>query len=175
MEHKYFTNQFKLFGYLDKLVEGLDLNRTLRLPKLWFSDVEGNEYKCQGSTEFCNKFNKVFNTNFLPKKSYISGKKIVLFFDEVVDEEEVVFGTHYAALVAIEDEAPEAVIAPEVVTQITLITPDWEWIDSLENDKEDKLKLDNYAEKFSVKLNRNKKLSNMINDFKTALEEKCLS
>lgn len=54
-----------------------------------------------------------------------------------------------------------------------VVTPDWEWIESLDNNKEDKLALDHYAEsKFSIKLSRTMKISNMIKAFKEELESK---
>lgn len=65
----------------------------------------------------------------------------------------------------IEEPIVEALLASEEPKQ-----PDWKWIESLENNKEDKLLLDDYADKeFSIKLSRTKKLSNMIIDFKAAL------
>ncbi|UUW39738.1 hypothetical protein VP14_051 [Vibrio phage VPMCC14] len=50
---------------------------------------------------------------------------------------------------------------------------DWEWINSLENKKYDKEKLDVYAEeKHNIKLNKRNTLENMITDFKEQLESK---
>lgn len=170
MEHKFFSNQFKLFGYLDNLVEGLDLNRTLRLPKLWFSDVEGNDYKCQGSTEFCTKFNSIFNTNFIADKSYVSGKKIVLFFGEEKLKECLEFVEQEDVQDVTGDEQKEEGEAQETSEEAPVLAPDWVWIDTLENTPEDKLKLDKCGEDFGIKLNRRKTLSNMIKSFKEQLE-----
>ena len=47
---------------------------------------------------------------------------------------------------------------------------DWEWVGTLEDTKEDKLLLDQYAEKFNVKLKRNMKLQNMVKVFKKQLK-----
>lgn len=46
----------------------------------------------------------------------------------------------------------------------------WDWINSLENKKYDKIKLDEFAsEKFNIKLNQKNTLQNMILDFKNQL------
>lgn len=63
-------------------------------------------------------------------------------------------------------------IETEDVTSVTdpNVEPAWAWIESLENTAEDKLLLDKYAEdKFSIKLTRTMKLSNMIKKFKEEL------
>lgn len=51
-------------------------------------------------------------------------------------------------------------------------TVDWKWIESLKNNKEDKIKLDEYAQKeFNIELKRSMTLKNMIADFKEQLEK----
>jgi hypothetical protein len=51
-------------------------------------------------------------------------------------------------------------------------TVDWKWIESLKNNKEDKVKLDEYAQKeFSIELKRSMTLKNMVIDFKEQLEK----
>ena len=166
MQHKYFPNRIKLFSYLNEVVEGLDVNRTIRLPNLWFCKVDGEDQKCHGTTEFCNKFNEVFDTKLDAKKSYSAGKRTVLFFDEAVQEktikEEVV-----REVIEKEEEDIKEVIIEESSGRTQ---PDWEWINSLTNTKEDKLSFDKYAsEKFSITLNRAKKIENMVIGFKEAL------
>lgn len=46
------------------------------------------------------------------------------------------------------------------------VTPDWDWVDSLEDSPETRLELDEYALKFSVNLKRTMKVSNMAKKFK---------
>lgn len=48
---------------------------------------------------------------------------------------------------------------------------DWEWVDSLEDSPENRLALDEYAEKFGQSLKRTMKVSNMAKKFKEALAE----
>lgn len=52
------------------------------------------------------------------------------------------------------------------------IIVDWEMINSLQNKKHDKIKLEEYAKGFGVDLKRNKTLENMIIDFKEFLDSK---
>ena len=165
MKHKYFPNRLSLFKHLGVLVEGLDVNRSLRLPNLWFADKD-TDYKCNGTTTFCEKFNEVFGTKLDPKKSYSSGKRTTLFFNEV---EDVVKEAPVAEVVDVVEEIVDEKETPEEIPEAEELTPDWEWIESLENTPEDKLKLDKYGETFGVKLNRRRTLSNMIKDFKEAL------
>ena len=76
---------------------------------------------------------------------------------EYVDEDEV--------------EIDEAEEDEEAEGEVEYVTPDWEWIESLENKKDHKIELDEYADKeFGVKLNRQNKIDNMIKDFKSQLE-----
>ncbi|CAH9011893.1 conserved hypothetical protein [Vibrio phage 501E54-1] len=68
----------------------------------------------------------------------------------------------------VEEEKAEAEVVVESSTEV-----DWEWIESLQDNKDSKLALDQYAEeKFDIKLKRNMKLPNMIAAFKEALEVK---
>lgn len=48
------------------------------------------------------------------------------------------------------------------------VVPDWNYVSSLENTKENKKVLDKYAAKFGISLKANKSLANMIRDFKAA-------
>lgn len=51
-------------------------------------------------------------------------------------------------------------------------TPDWKWIDSLENNKDDKTSFKNYAqEEFGIELKGNVKLENLVTKFKEELEK----
>lgn len=168
------------FMHLNKFVEGLDLNATLGLPKLWFADVEGEVYKCTGSTEFCEKFNSAFNFNLDPKHSFLSGKRVTFYFtDENTVEPEVETTVEESrsdveeALpveeVAVKEEAVAEEVEESTEVQESEVV-DWEYVATLENTKEGKLELDKYAEKFDVALKRNKTIENMIIDFKKALD-----
>lgn len=73
------------------------------------------------------------------------------------------------------EEVPEEEVVPmdEQLTQtVDKESIDWEWIESLENNKQGKKDLAFYADKhFGIELKKNAKLENMIKRFKFALEE----
>lgn len=66
----------------------------------------------------------------------------------------------------------EEVTPPTEEIEKVRVTPDvdWEWVESLTNTSPSKKKLEEYARDFNVELKRNKTLSNMIIDFKEALD-----
>ena len=66
----------------------------------------------------------------------------------------------------------EASVTKEEPPQET--TPDWDWVDSLEDSPETRLELDEYALKFSVRLKRPMKVSNMAKKFKAEFKLKDL-
>ena len=68
-------------------------------------------------------------------------------------------------------DEPEDVVEEPVVEGETLEV-DWEWVDSLEDSPENRLALDEYAEKFEVNLKRTMKTSNMAKKFKEAMSAK---
>lgn len=63
-------------------------------------------------------------------------------------------------------EALSEVHVDEEEEPITEDTPDWDWVDSLEDSPETRLELDEYALKFSINLKRTMKVSNMAKKFK---------
>ena len=85
--------------------------------------------------------------------------------DTTVSEEVLVDDTVEQDVVTAQDEPS----SEEAITE----NVDWEWVNSLENKKYDKIKLDEYAdEKFGIKLNRVMKIDNMIADLKEQLANK---
>ena len=75
---------------------------------------------------------------------------------------ESVMASHYAPVITQEDTTVE--------DQEVEFAVDWAWVESLEDTPENKLALDEYAEKNSdVKLKRNMKLVNMVRAYKKAL------
>jgi hypothetical protein len=90
--------------------------------------------------------------------SYIDGYWMKGDTESVVEEVTI----PEAEDLVVEEKSPEIESTEEV---------DWEWINTLENKKYDKVKLDEYAaEKFDIKLNQRNTIENMIIDFKTQLE-----
>lgn len=67
----------------------------------------------------------------------------------------------------------DTVVEMEIKVKEEASEPDWGWIDTLESTRDDKNKLDDYAsEQFGIKLNANRKLDDMVADFKEQLASK---
>ena len=166
MEYKLFKNKFQLWKYLGERCSGVDVNTTLRMPFFWIVMEDGSIYKNQSASQFAKTFNELFDFNLDAKLSYRSGKNCMLFFSDVEKEVKVLSDTDIKALVG--HYTP--ILGADVVE---VKTPDWEWINSLKSTQSDKKRLDDYALKhYDIELRRNKKLQDMIEDFKEALEAK---
>ena len=136
--------KLEFFSFLNSIKNNFNLLKTANIPEeLSYADHYGSKY--------------IFNSQEDLEKQL----KIVGYRQE--DIEDLWFGEfEYVE----EDEIEE-----EEDGEIEYVTPDWEWIESLENKKDHKIELDEYAEKeFGIKLNRQNKIDNMIKDFKEQLE-----
>lgn len=80
MEHKYFYNRLLFWQFVKQSCKGLDLNRTLRLPTLYFSDGE-KDYHSRSMKHTLEQLNEVFGTDFNTKLSINRGQRFTLFFN----------------------------------------------------------------------------------------------
>lgn len=171
MKHKFFHNRFDLWDCLKEECKGLDFNRTLQLPIMYFSDGE-KDFACGNMVEFVNSLNSRFGTKYSPTHSYRNGQKVVMFYDVDDSKEnkpliEANKPVEKDETIDIVRENIEVGVEGSVVSSV-----DWGMINSLKNNAEDKLVLDKYAEdNFGIALKRNKRLEGMIEDFKAALED----
>ncbi|UZV41201.1 hypothetical protein vBVpaMR16F_135 [Vibrio phage vB_VpaM_R16F] len=173
MQHKFFPNRFQLWKYLEPKCKGLDFNRTLRLPMCSFS-VDGEDFISHDSKSFLVKLNDKFGLDYDVVRSQRRGQKFTLIWwesDETKPEDKKEDLTK-EVVEDVSDDTAEEVLDEEVeASEESSSEVDWEWVNSLENKKYDKEKLDKYAEeKFSISLNRRNTLENMIVDFKDQLK-----
>ena len=155
-KHKFFYNRIVLWKFLAPLCEGVDLNRTLRLPVLWWSDGE-KDYKFANMRDFILSLNKTFGTSFDEKLSRNVAQKFTLFYKkEAVETKPIIEETlPTTPLISLETELVE-----------DSLEVDWGKVDSFPNTKEGKDSLEAYAVPFGIDLKKNKSLKNMISDFK---------
>ena len=159
MDYKFYYNSLDFYRDIEKLIPELNLNKTLRLLDQGF--FLGEEYQ---PTPLINlalgRMNELIGEEvFCTKKSIVVNEQYTIFlpigkerFEQLLNKEVVV------------------VTPVEVEEKVEAATPNWEWIESLANNKADKEALDVYAlEEFDIKLNRTKTLANMIKGFKAAL------
>ncbi len=143
MEHKFYVNALEFYRDVMKVVPELNLNNSLKL--LDQSFYVGEEFY---NTPFINMALESFNE--LAGKEVFSVKKSSVYNEQYA----IFFPNGVAALEAIVEEVKEV---------------DWEWVESLKNSKADKIKLDEYAEGFDVKLNQSNTIANMVKAFKKEL------
>ena len=194
--NKHFPNRYQLWKFLEPYCNGIDFNNTLRHRLGCYKMEDSDEVIfTHGAKDFFTQLNDKFNLKIDTKLSYFFRDQTMLFWDESgikMSPEEVVgnalngtqedFKEEDVTLVESSfeetvDDSQEELEGDTELSDGTEELPedvkevDWEWVESLENNKEDKLKLDEYAETFGVKLSRVKKLENMIIDFKEAIGE----
>jgi hypothetical protein len=163
MDYKFYYNSLDFYRDIEKLIPELNLNKTLRLLDQGF--FLGEEYQ---PTPLINlalgRMNELIGEEvFCTKKSIVVNEQYTIFlpigkerFEQLLNKETV---------------KEVVVVAPvETEEKVEAVTPNWEWIESLANNKADKEALDVYAlEEFDIKLNRTKTLANMIKSFKKEL------
>lgn len=190
LNSKYFINRYQLWVFLQPYCNGIDFNGTLR-QRLGCIKMEDSDEVVftHGSSDFFGKLNDKFNLKIDTKLSHFHKDRSTIFWegdsikktseeivqDVVVNTPEIV----HKQVVEQEEEVSESDSTPkeeetvvdvsEYVSKGSVKSVDWEWVESLENNKEDKLALDEYAQEFNVELSRRKTLENMIIDFKEAL------
>jgi len=163
MDYKFYYNSLDFYRDIEKLIPELNLNKTLRLLDQGF--FLGEEYQ---PTPLINlalgRMNELIGEEvFCTKKSIVVNEQYTIFlpigkerFEQLLNKETV---------------KEVVVVAPvETEEKVEAVTPNWEWIESLANNKADKEAFDVYAlEEFNIKLNRSKTLANMIKSFKKEL------
>lgn len=181
---EYFSSQVGLYTKLKSIRKAFDINRSLGMSRYSFCDVDGGQHLSYSFTDFAMNFNKTFGDTINPAGSQIAGSNAVLvtfydnlYSDPVVEEKdnhvEVSLESTEVILeettVVIEDKQ-EAVA--EVIPEVEYLPYediDWPRIEALKGSAADKLELDQYAAKFGISLKRNKKIGNMLADFKEAV------
>jgi hypothetical protein len=151
MDYKFYYNSLDFYRDIEKLIPELNLNKTLRLLDQGF--FLGEEYQPT------------------PLINLALGRMNELIGEEVFcTKKSIVVNEQYTIFLPIGKERFEQLLNKEVEEKVEAATPNWEWIESLANNKADKEALDVYAlEEFDIKLNRTKTLANMIKGFKAAL------
>jgi len=172
------------YKYLNGFLPAFDIRNSVARGRFTFI-YNGEVKPYRNLYQFLGEINVLLEADlFCIKKSRITSRtRYKIFVDseveaklnseesdaEVVVEKPLIEGTgeavmasHYAPVITQEDTTVEDQEAEFAV--------DWAWVESLEDTPENKLALDEYAEKNSdVKLKRNMKLVNMVRAYKKAL------
>ena len=165
-----FPNRVKFWQYIHSLDNKLDFANTLKLGKQWFY-YDGEKYATNSFKQTLGELNTLINGRFNTEHSIVVGSRYTVFLDpldfspkkEVVQEEEAVVET------VLEDSTDE-LFSLDFNDSQEDDEIDWGWVESLKNTKEDKKRLDEYADKFNVSLKRNMTIKNMVKDFKDQIK-----
>lgn len=183
--YKQFTSKVEMIEAVSTLSPKLDTKAMLDfIPKgsprrLYVITDEGKMFPCDTFKKFLSIANSIGDLEFLhpicsgrggtlfnlySKKDYF-GTEGDKFIPEIKQPEIIVEVKPQPLIVLDMDTEKSSEKVDEVIV-------DWEMINSLQNKKHDKIKLEEYAKGFGVDLKRNKTLENMIIDFKAFLDSK---
>lgn len=177
MKVEYHNDRILLLQAMASEVEGLDVNKSLAygdesivykdqlISSPDFNHMLRELNKAMGLEKFCHAKSFCmggwgYNLFTFEESDLAKEVKVKKEAEEVVEDIEMEV-VDIVSTEVVEDEAP-----------VVVKEPDWEWIATLKNNKDDKLALDKYAEaEFGISLNRQMKLDNMIKAFKEELEK----
>ncbi len=140
------------------------------------ADKFGTRFRMKTLREMLSKLDSLGTHLDTSTVSYVQGK-FVLGKHSVEDVETIAEGVVQEAVHVpeVSEEVVEEVV--ESIEEVKEASEDsveveWDWINSLVDNKDSKLQLDQYAENtFGIKLKRNMKLENMISIFKEKVKE----
>lgn len=126
METKAFPSKITMLQYLEKRVEGLDLNTSAFAPKFSFATLKGDYFNCPNAMTFVNDFNKVFgdtlDINGCRTVGGGRGKCILTFLEkEDLDKETlpVVEDTPTTTEEEVSTEDIEVLVVENIVEEVT--------------------------------------------------------
>ncbi|AUR91458.1 hypothetical protein NVP1161O_016 [Vibrio phage 1.161.O._10N.261.48.C5] len=185
MEHFHFKKINDLRAFLSKRHEEINLNASISQPSFYFVTKDGKVHRATGTKMLAQVLNELFGNFYSVEDSItVTRQRGTLAYtlqeQEKVVKAEVVVPVEEVKDVVSEPEVLEELAVDESVAEVAVEEvvedakePDWAWIESLENTKEDRIELDRYAEEeFSVKLSRTMKLANMVKKFKEELAKR---
>ena len=164
------------YEYINKILPKFEVKESISKGRFTFV-YDGNIKPYRNFYQFLGELNVLIEKELflIPNSRITSRTRYKVFVDEVVET------TLLSGEDTLVEEVKEPVKKLEETKEVELeevavgseeaeFTVDWDWVESLEDNKEDKLLLDKYAEdNTGVKLKRNMKIKNMIRDFKKAL------
>lgn len=169
MSYKYYRTQRDFYNYVATITDELDINTSYKYSRHTFVTKDGEVHFASKINDALEMMNGIIGEDYFDaSKSRIKGRQGYLIYFN--DESETIEPVELISKEVILDEVVEEPVI-EIEDKYEVDTPDWDWIDTLENNSDDKLLLDKYAEeKFNVKLSRTMKLENMIKKFKEKLD-----
>lgn len=173
-DSQYFIRKPLFTAYVQSLKPKFDAKITDGLPQFTFADVEGNKYVTRCALEYFEKLNEVFGYFIDTNQSIVCRDRWIVVFTDEKPKQEAVVATPLIQLESVVEtsseapqEAPESTIESTEYLSYDLI--DWPRVEAFKNTKGDKAELATYASKYGVTLLKTKTITNMIEDFKSAV------
>ncbi len=175
MQNKYWFKSTKdFYKFIKSEIPKFDNNKSQFAPWFSFYDVDGKFYNCKNFLYMLRELNKMKGEEFFATSS--SRANGIPHYFVQTGQSELAESLSEVIKRDIPEEVEEvveteALISLEAVDEPKVKEPDWKWIESLEDTKENRKLLDDYAEKeFGIKLRKNMLVANMTKKFKEALE-----
>lgn len=173
---EYFTSHQPFYDYVNKYLPLFEVKKSVARSRYTFI-YDGVQYPHNNLFSMLGKLNTLIGKDlFLLKGCRSIGRLrygICIDCDleesllsKVASKDEVV---PTKVVVTKVDEVVSEDVTELVIEGVDTDEVDWDWVNSLEDSPENRLALDEYAEKFSVKLRRSMKTTNMAKKFKEAL------
>lgn len=151
----------------------IDFDKTTNCSGWGFVTKDGRSFFGRTFTQYIEAMNEMLGTKFDTVYSVRLGSMLKVFYTEQPSDTNIAFVEDIkdAAIVVTDTIVDEVEIIPEQPENITdKYNLDWDMINSLENKKYDKIKLEKYIfEKTGINLNRRFTIENMIVQLKEEL------
>lgn len=184
-----FKKKSNIIKFFMTLTDQIDFGRTMRVGRNSIVLLDGTIYRGKNLKQMLDSMNKVIGEEvFNIHSSRVRGIRAhMIVFTEGKERDTADFGrgtVHVepkspkvedkveASVENLdEDDEPEDVVEA-VVEEDKVSTPtiQWDWINGLQNNKDDKKALKDYAANFDIELKGNMKLENLVAKFKEELE-----
>lgn len=159
---KMFRTRLSFYRFLEAELDGFKAFDSMRVfPKFGLVDKNGESHRLYTMRRFIQKLNEEFGADYNSKRSYSKGQAYMLFFGEVA-EEDVSKGQPH------KQEAPEEGASEDVSSLISLEEdsvveqPVVEECLEMEDTKENRKKVQQFAKSHGVSLKLSQKLSTML-------------
>ena len=177
---KVYFNKVEFCLRLKEDTPTIALHKCISDPFYTYFTEDGKQFTNSCIPSMMQSLNDNFGTNYYPQACTnfgevytISTKTEPLVKEEFTKAEETVLDETSGGFLDLLSLDVDNTEGEWVATVSDTPAVDWDMLNSLENKKYDKIKLDEYAEKgFNIKLNQRNTLANMIEDFKEQLSIK---
>ena len=159
---KMFRTRLSFYRFLEAELDGFKAFDSMRVfPKFGLVDKKGESHRMYTMRRFIQKLNDEFGADYNSKRSHCKGQAYMLFFGEVEEspkqepkQETEVVPDDVSSLISLEEDS--------VVEQTVLEKPVVEESTEMEDTKENRKKVQEFAKSHGISLKLSQKLSTML-------------